>query len=169
MIYIFFAVILLILEPILLFFYIKYRAMRAYHEFFDTPNDKTPSQFATILDTGAQLFAARLMQSLRAQLANMNSITTRQANAAAGEGMIEGLAGSGGIAGALTSIPGVEKMIRKNPLLGLAAQFVLSKMGNTQANSEQADKTRTQPQGTGAEWVNGQWVNGHAAVDPFAL
>jgi hypothetical protein len=155
MIYWFFTWILLISAPILAFFYLKSKAIGAYHDFFDAPDKETPSPFGAILDSAAQLFAARLMQSLRAQLANMNSITTRQTNAVRGDALLGDLANSG-IGGALASIPGVEKMIRKNPLLGLAAQFVVGKMAIGQTPKQ------PEPQGAGAGFSG----NGHGLVDP---
>ena len=158
MIYYISTIFLLIAAGAAAYFYIKSRVNRLFHDFFDAPNAETPSQFGKMLDNAAQLFASRLMQSLRAQLANMNSITTRQAGAVQNNAIVAGLADNPLIGGAM-GIPGIEKMIKKNPLLGLAAQYLVGKMGN------QTTPKGTEPQGTGAGYSG----NGHGSADPFSL
>lgn len=90
--------------------------------YFESPGDNKPSQFGQFVDLTAQTFASRIMQSARAQLANMSSLNTRQGKS------IEAHAIEDGLPGALGAIPGIGKMIQKNPILGLAAQFVASKL-----------------------------------------
>jgi hypothetical protein len=94
-------------------------AARAY---FESPGDDKPSQFGMFVDILADKFASNLMRSARAQLANMASITPRQIKGLESESIQESLPG------VLANVPGVGRMIQKNPLLGLAAQYLISKM-----------------------------------------
>jgi hypothetical protein len=96
--------------------------------YFESPGDGKPSQFATFVDLVAQNFSSRFMQSARAQIANMSSIDKRQGDKIEAAGLAESLPG------ALAGIPGVGKMMQKNPLLGLAAQYLASRMGNQASN-----------------------------------
>jgi len=91
--------------------------------YFESPGDDRPSQFALFLDLAAQNFSSRLMQSARAQLANMASIDTRQNKKLEADGMAAGLPG------AIGAIPGIGRMMQKNPLLYFGAQYLASKMG----------------------------------------
>jgi len=91
-------------------------------------NGDTPSQFGAAVDLIAQNFARRMMQSLRAELMNMQSLNTRQSKAIAGQMAVDRLASMGGVGEATVAIPGVEKMIKKNPMLQLLAAFLANKM-----------------------------------------
>jgi hypothetical protein len=90
--------------------------------YFEPQSPEEQSQFGAFVDLTAQTFARRLVQSARASLANLSSIDTRQ-NDKLGNIALDG----GDITAAASSL-GIGKMMRKNPLLGLAAQYLMGKI-----------------------------------------
>jgi hypothetical protein len=128
-IYFVFTGILLILFQIAALFVIKKwierqktAALSIAKGYFESPGDDKPSQFAQFIDLVAQNFSTRILQSARAQLANMSSIDKRQNSKLEADGI------QAALPGAISAMPGIGRMIQKNPLLGIAAQYLASKI-----------------------------------------
>ena len=90
--------------------------------YFESPAENEPSQFSKFVDIVAQRFASQTVISLKAQLMNMQSLSIRQGNKLVAEKAVEGLPDL------VQAIPGIERMIKKNPLLGIIGQFFMSKI-----------------------------------------
>jgi hypothetical protein len=101
-------------------------------EYLNPPAEGQPSKFGILVDAMATIFASRLMTSLRAQLNNLSSLATRQEKA------LEGEAIGAALPGIAASIPGIGRMIQKNPLLGLAAQYLMSQKSNKNEGGQPA-------------------------------
>jgi len=95
-------------------------------DFYTSPGEGKPSQFEVIVDEISQRLASRIMQSARLQLQNMASIDSRQ------NSKLEAEALQSGLPAGLSAIPGIGRMIQKNPIVGLAAQYLVGKMGGGQ-------------------------------------
>lgn len=153
--YVIFALILLITNALLLagagilvrkkLQDVRSEAVQLVTSFITPPAEGQPSQLGIYADSIAQIFASRLMQSARAQLSNMASINSRQnAKLAAGEV-------ASGLPGGLGMIPGVDKMIQKNPLVGLALQALGPKLfgGSSGPSQEKATPAASPGNGSG--------------------
>lgn len=105
--------------------------------FVEAPDDKTPSPLAVLIDQGATLLAARLMQQLKAMLAGVESGLSKQESAQMLGAATEGSPFLGMLAGILPKR--VRAGLMKNPqMIGALANMVNNRGNGTGNDAEPA-------------------------------
>ena len=104
----------------------KQAAIDIFHAYTDQRGEE-PSIFTGHVDQISARLAATLVRSLKAQLMNMSALNTKQGKQLEGEAAVAAVEGTGGLGELAMSMPQVQQMVKKNPLLGILAQAVLSR------------------------------------------
>lgn len=89
--------------------------------YFNAPDDKTPSQFALMVDAVAFVVAQRFVSQLKATVAGMNSVDARLDLK---EKRSEILEGNPQLASILNLIPGLRRILKSPAGLALAGQIL---------------------------------------------
>lgn len=124
------AAILVIGVQIALIVYIKRRVTTVITSFVSQPDDKTPSQLATMVDQCAFILSTRLITQAKTTLMGMASVDSRNEKRAAAD---EILVGNPLLAMLLNAIPGGKRLV-KNPEILSMVGGVLNRMGKGNGN-----------------------------------
>ena len=116
----------------------KQAAIDLFHAYTDQRGEE-PSIFTGHVDQISARLAASIVRSVKAQLMNMSALNTKQGKQLEGEAAVAAVQGIGGLGELAMGMPQVQQMVKKNPLLGILAQAVLSRGSPTpQAQNQPA-------------------------------
>ena len=104
----------------------KKALVQLFHDYTDQRGEE-PSLFTGHVDQISARLAGSIVRSVKAQLMNMSALNTKQGKQLEGEAAVAAVEGTGGLGELAMSMPQFQQMVKKNPLLGILAQAVLSR------------------------------------------
>ena len=129
-----------------LLFLVVYLTRRAYERekarffnsiklYFESPDDKTPSEFAVLIDTLADRFADKMLNKFKTSFMGQQSVDSRNLDRLKTDMVQDGLTAQNPLIGALASqFPAVSRRLAKNPNLLPMFQGFLSNLGRPDGN-----------------------------------
>lgn len=121
----------------------KQQAIATIRSYFESPDPETPSEFAKLIDAGAQVLSSRLVASLKGTFMGVQSGAKRGEDALQADFLGDAVSMQNPIAGAiLNAFPAVKRRLGKNPELIPTAMAMLSKIlpgGSAQGGNGKSD------------------------------
>lgn len=117
---------------------VKRRVSALVTEWFTSPDDKTPSPLATMVDQAAYILAARLVTQIKTTLMGLSSVEARNEKREQADAILQQ---SPGLAAVLSMIPGARKLMRNPQLLSVAGGL----LGKLSGNGHKPDSTGITP------------------------
>jgi phage tail tape-measure protein len=105
-------------------------------QYFESPDETTPSEFAKTVESIAQVFASKVINSAKTTAMGMNSVASKN-ESKVDAAIIQDVAGSvNPLLGLVAGLPTVQKLMNKNPnvwpiVQGKLGELLGSKSGNS--------------------------------------